>query len=92
LKEALKLCGYSFDVFPGRSGLYSPCGLGGCWACSILVDGVLTRSCITGVRDRMKIETNGSDTAPLGIIHGPEPHTVGVKLLPSLKVGVWINM
>lgn len=98
LKEALKLCGYNFDVFPGRNGLYSPCGLGGCWACSVLVDGVLTRSCITGVRDGMKIETDVGDTPPLRIIHGPEPHTVGGKATPwfegkgtgrYIEVAIW---
>lgn len=82
LKEALKLCGYNFDVLPGRSNLYAPCGLGGCWACSVLVDGIPTRSCITSVRDGMNIETDTSRTLPLRIIHGPSPHTVGGKATP----------
>ncbi|MCX8161551.1 MAG: radical SAM protein [Candidatus Bathyarchaeota archaeon] len=92
LKEALKLCGYSFD------SLHPLCGLGGCWACVVLVDGELTRSCITGVRDGMIIKTDVSGVSPLRIIHGPAPHTVGGKATPwfeargsdrFIEVAIW---
>ncbi|VAV87778.1 Isoquinoline 1-oxidoreductase alpha subunit, partial [hydrothermal vent metagenome] len=35
----------------GLNGPKFGCGLGQCGACTILVDGVATRSCITGVED-----------------------------------------
>ncbi|UCF91596.1 MAG: (2Fe-2S)-binding protein, partial [Desulfobacterales bacterium] len=33
------------------------CGTGGCWSCSVLIDGVLARSCMTPLREGMEIVT-----------------------------------
>jgi pyruvate formate lyase activating enzyme len=34
------------------------CGTGGCWHCGVLIDGVLTRSCMTPLREGMQIVTD----------------------------------
>ncbi|MEM3550571.1 MAG: radical SAM protein [Candidatus Bathyarchaeia archaeon] len=98
IKRALELCGYSFSVFHSEGGLQAPCNLGGCYACAVHVDGKLTRSCITAVKDGMKIETEVSSAAPLRIVHGPSGHTVGGKATPwtegkglrYIEVAVWV--
>ena len=34
------------------------CRTGGCWNCAVLIDGVLTRSCVTALRSGMQIATD----------------------------------
>ncbi|MEM3398295.1 MAG: 4Fe-4S binding protein [Nitrososphaerota archaeon] len=48
LKEALENIGIAFGK-NGSRNLSSPCNLGGCWACSVIVDEKLERTCITPV-------------------------------------------
>ena len=79
--EALKTLGYGFKE-PGRGEPSLACGTGGCWSCALLIDGELERSCITPIRDGMRIETSVEEATPLRIIHGPEPHPVGGKATP----------
>lgn len=82
VKDALKLIGYDVGIYPDEGRIQAPCGLGGCWACIVIADGKPIRSCVTGVKDGMLIETDTGLTPPLRIIHGPEPHTVGGKATP----------
>jgi len=72
IKEALINIGVVFH-HPSTGKISTPCNLGGCWACSVIVNGGLERTCITPVEDGMKIELNIEDREPLRIIHGPEP-------------------
>lgn len=85
VKEALEFIGIAFKP-PGSKGLTAPCGLGGCWACAALIDGELERTCITPVKDGMKIELDVSEVEPLRIVHGPQPHKVGGKATPWWEV------
>ncbi|MEM2909727.1 MAG: radical SAM protein [Nitrososphaerota archaeon] len=86
LKEALKLSGFVFSE-PWKKGIAVPCGIGGCWACAVIIDGALERTCITPVRDGMEVVLDVEKIEPLRIIHGPEPHLVGGKATPWWEVG-----
>ena len=86
LKDALTRIGIIFDS-PSTGRLSAPCNLGGCWACSVLVNGELERTCITPIEDGMRIELDTEDIEPLRIIHGPQPHKVGGKATPWWEVG-----
>ena len=83
--KALEMVGYSFSS-PGSRGVSIACGTGGCWACAVVIDGSLERSCITPVRDGMKISTDVEGREPLRIVHGPAPHIVGGKATPWWEV------
>jgi pyruvate formate lyase activating enzyme len=85
VKEALEGVGIVFGR-PGSRGLTAPCGLGGCWACAVLIDGNLERTCITPVRGGMRVELDVEDVEPLRIVHGPQPHRVGGKATPWWEV------
>lgn len=56
--EALRELGRVTDE-PGSSvGSIQPhCSTGGCWNCAVLIDGVLDRSCVTPLREKMEIIT-----------------------------------
>jgi pyruvate formate lyase activating enzyme len=86
IKEALMNIGVAFH-HPSTGRISAPCSLGGCWACSVLVNGELERTCIMPVEDGMKIDLNIEGKEPLRIIHGPEPHRVGGKATPWWEVG-----
>jgi len=83
--RALEMIGFKFDR-PGSKRPSIPCGTGGCWACALVIDGSLERTCITPVRDGMRIETDVEGLEPLRIVHGPEPHLVGGKATPWWEV------
>ena len=85
VKEALERAGIRFAE-PGSRGLTAPCGLGGCWACAALIDGELERTCITPVKDGMRISLDVDEVEPRRIIHGPDPHRVGGKATPWWEV------
>lgn len=53
------------------------CQTGGCWSCSVLIDGVLTRSCVTALRSGMHISTNQKDVG-----HAP-PRRVVTLMRPA---------
>ncbi|MEM2212746.1 MAG: radical SAM protein [Candidatus Nezhaarchaeales archaeon] len=98
VKKALELLGYTFSIYPEKGCLQAPCGTGGCYACSLLVDGELKRACITPIREGMSIETEVPvDVEPLRIVHGPQPHPVGGKATPwwlksrgrYIEVAIW---
>ncbi len=98
VKKALELIGYVFTKYPVKRGLSSPCCIGGCWSCAVLINGALERSCITPIEEGMKIETDTSGEEPLRIVHGPEPHSVGGKATPwsekkrgrYIEVAIWV--
>jgi pyruvate formate lyase activating enzyme len=97
VKEALKFSGYNIGIYPEEGNIQAPCNLGGCWSCTVIVNGAPLRSCITEVRDGMRVETDTSLVTPLRIIHGPEPHMVGGKATPwtegkgtrYVEVAIW---
>lgn len=83
--KALEIIGFSFSP-PGSKGVSIACGTGGCWACAVVINGSLERSCITPIRDGMRISTDIEGREPLRIVHGPSPHTVGGKATPWWEV------
>ena len=70
LKDALGFAGISF------SHEKAPCGVGGCWCCAVLVDGIPRPACITGVREGMVIDTE-TGIEPRRVVTGFGPHMVG---------------
>ncbi len=83
--EALRYCGFVFGE-PGGKEPWLGCGTGGCWACALVIDGVFERTCITPVRDGMRVETDVEGVIPRRIVHGPSPHMVGGKGTPWWEV------
>ncbi len=83
--KALELIGFKFSV-PGSKKPSIACGTGGCWACALIINGSLERSCITPVEDGMTISTDVDHVEPLRIVHGPSPHLVGGKATPWWEV------
>jgi len=77
VSKALSIVGLNVDT---------PCRVGGCWSCMVLINGEPKRSCITPVEDGMKISLNVEEVQPLRIVHGPEPHTIGGKGTPWWQV------
>ena len=77
---ALEHQGYRVSHFPGEGDLTAPCRTGGCWACAVLVNGVLRPACITPVRHGMVVETDPQKLAAAGprrLISGFSGHMVG---------------
>lgn len=76
IKKALELCGYQPCGYPGDGDLFAPCRTGGCWSCSVLIDGELKPCCVTAVREGMGINTR-ADVIPKRPVHGWMGHAVG---------------
>lgn len=56
--EALRELGRVTDEPGSKAGSIQPhCSTGGCWNCTVLIDGVLDRSCVTPLREKMEIIT-----------------------------------
>ena len=97
IKRALEICGYTVGIYPDEGEVQAPCSVGGCYACSVIVNDELTRSCITSVGEGMEIETDVSSKTPLRIVHGPQAHRVGGKATPwtegkgrgYVEVAIW---
>lgn len=95
--KALELIGISFNPV-GSKGVSLACRTGGCWACAVVIDSTLERSCITPVRDGMRVGLDVEGFKPLRIVHGPEPHLVGgkgtpwweVNYLEYVETAVWV--
>lgn len=78
IKAALESIGYHFASFPEKESLFAPCQTGGCYACSVLVEGELLPSCHTPVKDGQVIQTQVSDEmTPLRIVGWYQSHAVG---------------
>ncbi|MCS7104272.1 MAG: radical SAM protein [Thermofilaceae archaeon] len=84
IADALQTVGFRFNK-PGREPSLA-CRTGGCWSCALPVDGRLERTCVTPVRNGIRISTSLLDLEPLRIVHGPEPHLVGGKATPWWEV------
>jgi len=99
--RALELLGYRVTVFPerGEKVVNAPCRTGSCWACAVVINGELERSCITPVREGMKVSTDVKGKEPLRVVHGPQPHPVGGKGTPwwekrkgrYIEVAIWVG-
>ena len=83
--KALEYIGFKFNP-PGFKRPSLACKTGGCWACTLLINGELERACITPVKENMRIKLNIEGYKPLRIVHGPEPHVVGGKGTPWWEV------
>jgi pyruvate formate lyase activating enzyme len=78
VKQALEITGYKVSKFPSDSDMFAPCEVGGCFSCSVEVDGTIRPSCITGIREGMNIKTFTPDNyIPRRIVHGWMGHAVG---------------
>ena len=78
VKKALQLSGYKVTKFPDKGALFVPCEVGGCWSCTVLVDGDPKPACKTLVRDGLHINTSIPEKhPPKRIIHGFTGHAVG---------------
>jgi pyruvate formate lyase activating enzyme len=84
VKNATEKAGIEINKFPDYTGegneqIFMPCECGGCWACTVKVDGKTALSCITPLYDGMKITTqiNDKDKIPMRVVSGFGPHSVG---------------
>jgi len=78
VKRALELLGLEFGKFPSGTKIFAPCETGGCFACAMLIDGEVKPTCITSVRDDMRISLElPKDYMPLRRVSGFQPHPVG---------------
>jgi len=78
VKRALELLGLEFGKFPSGTKIFAPCETGGCFACAMLIDGEVKPTCVTPVRDRMRISLElPKDYMPLRRVSGFQPHPVG---------------
>jgi pyruvate formate lyase activating enzyme len=76
--KALEFLGYRIGSFPGEGEIFAPCRVGGCYSCAVEIDGQIKPSCITKVREGMKIATSPlKDHVPLRAVHGWMGHPVG---------------
>ena len=74
--EALRCCEFIFGE-PGGKKPWLSCGIGGCWACALVIDGVLKEPALP-LLETVYVE----DITPRRIAHGPSPHMVGGKGTP----------
>jgi pyruvate formate lyase activating enzyme len=78
VKRALTNLGFTLGAFPGEGDVYAPCSVGGCYACSAVIDGVLKPVCTTPVREGMNVQLKvPEDLTPLRVVSGFQPHSVG---------------
>lgn len=78
IKAALESLGYGFSRYPSNEAIFTPCQTGGCYACSVLVDGELVPSCHTAVKSNQEIQIEISHKSkPLRIVGWYQTHAVG---------------
>ncbi|RLI07494.1 hypothetical protein DRO32_03785 [Candidatus Bathyarchaeota archaeon] len=77
IRRALELLGFHISPLPGEGSLSVPCGTGGCFACSLLVDGQLQPACITPVREGLDVRFPEEGQRLLRRVSGFQPHPVG---------------
>ena len=76
----------------------APCKTGGCWNCMVIANGEPVRSCITPIKNKMKINLNTTNYTPRRIVRGPQPHRIGGKASPwwevdginFVEVAIWV--
>ncbi|MDY6933454.1 MAG: radical SAM protein [Spirochaetota bacterium] len=76
VKRALETLGYRFNQFPDE-GIFAPCEVGGCWSCTVKIDGESARSCVTPIREGMKIETQYEEDVHRRLIFNYSAHPAG---------------
>ena len=76
VKKALEILGYKFTKYINE-GIFAPCEVGGCWSCAVKIDGESVRSCITPVKEGMKINTLFKEDFPKRLIYSYAPHFAG---------------
>lgn len=77
VKKALEELGYKFEKIPTK-GIFIPCEVGGCYCCSVEINGQIKPSCVTPVKAGMKIKTDLKESfIPRRIVGGFMPHPVG---------------
>ncbi|MEA1894441.1 MAG: radical SAM protein [Euryarchaeota archaeon] len=67
VSDALEFAGFS---------IYTPCGVGGCFACAVMIDSETKLACVTEAVGGMQIDTVGQ-SSPLRVVSGFAPHLVG---------------
>ncbi|MFX0069370.1 MAG: radical SAM protein, partial [Candidatus Hodarchaeota archaeon] len=77
VKTALELSGFAFAKYPEEGKLSAPCETGGCYACSLEINGEIKPACHTEVSERMHIRTDTSKKPPIRLVGGFSPHSVG---------------
>lgn len=78
VRKALELLGYRISRFPGERDLLVLCEVGGCYSCAVKIDDEVKPSCITSVKDGIRIETDlPEDYTPRRLVHGWMGHPVG---------------
>ena len=76
--KALELLGHRVSRFPGEGDIFAPCEVGGCYSCAVEIDGSVRPSCVTSVREGMKIVTKPhEDRVPVRSLYGWMGHPVG---------------
>jgi pyruvate formate lyase activating enzyme len=80
VSAALEQLGIGHEIDAShRKAHHAACQTGGCWDCAVLIDGELTRSCITPLRSGMQIVSNPraiSQAVPKRVVTmmRPAPH------------------
>jgi pyruvate formate lyase activating enzyme len=78
IREVLEVSGYRISRYPEAGSLFVPCGIGGCWSCTVEVNGEVKPACVTPVTEGLRIDTDlPNDYIPRRIVHGFTGHAVG---------------
>jgi pyruvate formate lyase activating enzyme len=75
--NVLETLGYETSSYPQEEKIFAPCKTGGCWSCSVLVNGELKPSCTTPIEDGMEIITDVEKTIPQRVVTGFQGHHIG---------------
>lgn len=78
VKNALEFLGYKVSRFPSEGDIFVPCEVGGCGSCVVEVNGEIKQSCVTAVKEGMRINVGiAEDYLPKRLVHGWMGHAVG---------------
>ncbi|MBS7287484.1 MAG: radical SAM protein, partial [Candidatus Freyarchaeota archaeon] len=77
VKKVLETLGYKFSRFPDKDTMFAPCLTGGCYSCSVIINGELKAACHTKIREGDVIVTSVEGKQLLRIVEGFTPHQVG---------------
>ncbi|MDD2235097.1 MAG: radical SAM protein [Desulfitobacteriaceae bacterium] len=87
--KALEILGYTISHHPEQSGqVFAPCKIGGCGACSVLVNSSLKPSCITKVEEGMEISTEPAQIVthePIRLANNFEAYQGGIIGAPEIR-------